>query len=43
MQENVASILAPPLPEADRAKARALFGKLVGVGLDNHAAPAPAK
>jgi aryl-alcohol dehydrogenase-like predicted oxidoreductase len=41
MKENVASILAPPLPEADRAQIRELFGKLVGVGLDNHSAAIP--
>jgi aryl-alcohol dehydrogenase-like predicted oxidoreductase len=34
MQSNVASILRPPLPEADRARLAALFGHLVGVGLD---------
>ena len=34
MRANVASILAPPLPEADRARLAALFGHLVGVGLD---------
>jgi aryl-alcohol dehydrogenase-like predicted oxidoreductase len=40
MRENVASILAPPLPEPDRAKLKELFGKLVGVGLHNHSNPA---
>jgi L-galactose dehydrogenase len=35
MKSNVASILAPALPEADRAKVRELFGHLVGVGLEN--------
>ena len=40
MKENVASILAPPLPEADRAKVEELFGRLVGVGLETHSAPA---
>lgn len=34
MQANVASIMSPPLPEADRAKLTDLFGHLVGVGLD---------
>jgi L-galactose dehydrogenase len=34
MQANVASILRPPLPEADRARLAELFGRLVGVGLD---------
>ena len=33
MQANVASILSPPLPEADRTKLAELFGHLVGVGL----------
>lgn len=35
MKSNVASILAPALPEADRAKVRELFGHLVNVGLEN--------
>jgi aryl-alcohol dehydrogenase-like predicted oxidoreductase len=35
MKSNIASILAPALPEADRAKVRELFGHLVGVGLEN--------
>lgn len=35
MKSNVASILAPPLPESDRAKVRQLFGHLVGIGLEN--------
>jgi aryl-alcohol dehydrogenase-like predicted oxidoreductase len=34
LRTNIASILAPPLPEADRAKLAALFGHLRGVGLD---------
>jgi L-galactose dehydrogenase len=34
LRDNVASILAPPLPAADHAKVRELFGSLVGVGLD---------
>jgi aryl-alcohol dehydrogenase-like predicted oxidoreductase len=33
---NVASLLKPPLPDADRAKLAALFGHLTGVGLDGH-------
>jgi aryl-alcohol dehydrogenase-like predicted oxidoreductase len=38
LRENVASLLKPPLPEADRAKLAALFSHLaVGVGLDGHA------
>jgi L-galactose dehydrogenase len=34
LRENVASLLRPPLPDADRAKLVALFGHLTGVGLD---------
>ncbi len=34
VDSNVAAILAPPLPQADRDQLAALFGKLVGVGLD---------
>jgi aryl-alcohol dehydrogenase-like predicted oxidoreductase len=34
LRTNIASILAPPLPEADRARLAALFGHLRGVGLD---------
>jgi aryl-alcohol dehydrogenase-like predicted oxidoreductase len=34
LRTNVASILKPPLPEADRRQLTALFGRLVGVGLD---------
>jgi predicted aldo/keto reductase-like oxidoreductase len=34
LRTNVASILKPPLPEADRRQLTALFGHLVGVGLD---------
>ena len=34
LQTNIASILKPPLPEADQAKLTELFGHLVGVGLD---------
>jgi aryl-alcohol dehydrogenase-like predicted oxidoreductase len=34
LKSNVASILRPPLPEADVARLRQLFGHLVGVGLD---------
>ena len=34
LETNLASLLAPPLPEADRAKLAELFGGLVGVGLD---------
>jgi L-galactose dehydrogenase len=41
LRTNIASILAPPLPEADRARLAALFGHLRGVGLDlpNRARP----
>ena len=34
LRANIASILRPPLPAADVARLRELFGKLVGVGLD---------
>jgi L-galactose dehydrogenase len=34
MHSNVASILRPPLPAADRDRLAELFGHLVGVGLD---------
>jgi aryl-alcohol dehydrogenase-like predicted oxidoreductase len=34
LRRNVASLLKPPLPEADRDRLRELFGHLVGVGLD---------
>jgi aryl-alcohol dehydrogenase-like predicted oxidoreductase len=37
LRANVASLLKPPLPDADRAKLTALFGQLKeGVGLDGH-------
>lgn len=37
LRANVAALLRPPLPEADRAKLAKLFGHLaVGVGLDSH-------
>ena len=36
LRTNVASLLKPPLPEADRAKLAALFGHLTaGVGFDS--------
>src|SRR5258705_5051390 len=39
LRTNVASLLKPPLPEADRAKIDALFGHLaVGIGLDSNPA-----
>jgi aryl-alcohol dehydrogenase-like predicted oxidoreductase len=34
LRTNIASILKPPLPEADRQRLSELFGHLVGVGLD---------
>jgi aryl-alcohol dehydrogenase-like predicted oxidoreductase len=34
LRTNIASLLAPPLPEADRDRLASLFGHLVGVGLD---------
>src|SRR5438477_8150575 len=41
LRANVASLLKPPLPEADRAKLAALFGHLaIEIGLDSHQAPA---
>jgi aryl-alcohol dehydrogenase-like predicted oxidoreductase len=36
LRSNVASLLKPPLPHADRTKLAALFGHLTGVGLDGH-------
>ncbi len=36
LRTNVASLLKPPLPEADRAKLAKLFGHLTGIGLDSH-------
>jgi aryl-alcohol dehydrogenase-like predicted oxidoreductase len=37
LRTNVASLLKPPLPEADRAKLAVLFGHLTdGIGLDSH-------
>jgi aryl-alcohol dehydrogenase-like predicted oxidoreductase len=36
LRSNIASLLRPPLPEADRAKLKALFGHLEGIGLDGH-------
>jgi len=39
LRTNVASLLKPPLPEADRAKLAALFGHLTGIGLDSHQGP----
>ena len=36
LRTNVASLLKPPLPDADRAKLAHLFGHLTGIGLDGH-------
>jgi aryl-alcohol dehydrogenase-like predicted oxidoreductase len=36
LKSNVAALLKPPLPEADRAKLSKLFGHLTGIGLDGH-------
>src|SRR5262245_16872311 len=40
LKANVAALLKPPLPEADREKLRKLFGQLTGIGLDSHQPPA---
>jgi aryl-alcohol dehydrogenase-like predicted oxidoreductase len=40
LRTNVASLLKPPLPEADRQKLGVLFGHLTGIGLDGHQAAA---
>jgi len=40
LRSNVASLLKPPLPDADRTKLKALFGHLTGIGLDGHQRPA---
>jgi aryl-alcohol dehydrogenase-like predicted oxidoreductase len=40
LRTNVASLLKPPLPEADRRKLAALFGHLTGIGLDSVRMPA---
>jgi aryl-alcohol dehydrogenase-like predicted oxidoreductase len=42
LRSNVASLLKPPLPDADRAKLAALFEHLTGIGLDDHQRPMPA-
>jgi len=39
LRSNVASLLKPPLPEADRQKLAKLFGHLNGIGLDSHQGP----
>ena len=41
LRTNIASLLKPPLPKPDRERLAALFGHLVGVGLDApHLSPA---
>jgi len=40
LRSNVASLLKPPLPDADRTRLKALFGHLTGIGLDGHQRPA---
>ena len=42
LRTNVASLLKPPLPDADRAKLAVLFGYLTGIGLDGPERPEPA-
>jgi aryl-alcohol dehydrogenase-like predicted oxidoreductase len=42
LRSNVVSLLKPPLPDADRAKLAALFGHLIGIGLDDPQRPRPA-
>jgi L-galactose dehydrogenase len=39
LRSNIAALLKPPLPEADRAKLEKLFGHLTGIGLDSHLGP----
>jgi len=34
LRSNIASLLKPPLPDADQARLAELFGHLIGVGLD---------
>jgi hypothetical protein len=34
LRANIASLLKPPLPEADRRQLAELFGHLLGVGLE---------
>jgi len=36
LRSNVAALLKPPLPDADRNKLEVLFGHLTGIGLDGH-------
>ena len=39
LRTNVAALMKPPLPEADREKLAKLFGHLIGIGLDSHQGP----
>jgi L-galactose dehydrogenase len=39
LRSNVAALLKPSLPEADREKLAKLFGHLTGIGLDSHQGP----
>jgi L-galactose dehydrogenase len=39
LRRNVASLLKPPLPQADRDQLAKLFGHLKGVGLDSNTGP----
>ncbi len=41
LKKNIASILAPPLPEPDRQRIAELFGALEGIGLDLPMTAAP--
>ena len=34
LKRNIASLLKPPLPDADQQKLRSVYGHLVGIGLD---------
>ena len=43
LKSNIASLLKPPLPAADRARLAELFGHLVGIGLDAPSLPAAAR
>jgi len=36
LRSNIAALLKPPLPDADRKKLEVLFGHLTGIGLDGH-------
>jgi aryl-alcohol dehydrogenase-like predicted oxidoreductase len=43
LRTNVASLLKPALPQADRDKLSTLFGHLTGIGLDGHQPAAAAR